>query len=137
MSMRLLTYQLDGTAAVGEEREEAVYPTGYADMLALIRDGEAGVERARRHAADASPLAPDRVLAPIPRPGTIFGCGINYRSHGDEEPGFVFPDEPQIDFVKTPNAVIGPGDPIVIPPHDRIIVRPDGYRVDYEVELGW
>ena len=134
--MRLLTYEADGGVAVGEERDGAVYPTGYSDMLALIRHGEPGLARARDHAASANRVQPDRILAPIPRPGTIFGCGVNYRSHGDEEPGFVFPDEPQIDFIKTANAVVGPGAPIVIPPHDTVIVRPDGYKVDYEVEFG-
>jgi 2-keto-4-pentenoate hydratase/2-oxohepta-3-ene-1,7-dioic acid hydratase in catechol pathway len=32
--------------------------------------------------------------------------------------------------------VIGPNAEIVIPPHDRAIKRPDGFHVDYEVELG-
>ena len=35
-----------------------------------------------------------------------------------------------------PSTVIGPDVPIVIPPHDRVILRPDGYNVDYEVEFG-
>ncbi len=133
--MRLLTYERYGERAVGIERDGAVYPAGYADMLALIRDGGEGLNRAASHANAARPVVPDQVLAPIPRPGTIFGCGVNYRSHGDEEPGFVFPDEPQIDFIKTANAVVGPGEPIVIPPQ-RVIQRPDGYKVDYEVEFG-
>lgn len=133
--MRLLTYERYGERAVGIERDGAVYPTGYPDMLALIRDGDRGLANAAGHADSARPVVPDRVLAPIPRPGTIFGCGVNYRSHGDEEPGFVFPDEPQIDFIKTANAVVGPGEPIVIPPQ-RVIRRPDGYKVDYEVEFG-
>ena len=107
--MRLCTYEAGGRIGVGVERAGAVYPTRYADMLALIRDGEEGL-RARRRRSRASPVAVDRLLAPIPRPGTIFGSGVNFRSHGDEEPGFVFPDEPQIDFIKTPNAVIGPDD---------------------------
>jgi 2-keto-4-pentenoate hydratase/2-oxohepta-3-ene-1,7-dioic acid hydratase in catechol pathway len=133
--MRLLTYEHDGVRAVGLDRGGAVYPTGYGDMLALIADGGDGLARAADHSAAAAPVAPDRILAPIPRPATIFGSGVNYRSHGDEEPGFVFPDEPQIDFIKTANAVIGPGEPIVLPPQ-RVILRPDGYKVDYEVELG-
>jgi len=134
--MRLCTYEHGGTVGVGVEQEGLVRPTGYDDMLALIRDGEAGLARAREAAERAEAVAPDRLLAPIPRPGTIFGSGVNYRSHGDEEPGFVFPDEPQIDFIKTANTVIGPGAAIVIPPHDRVIIRPGGYKVDYEVEFG-
>jgi 2-keto-4-pentenoate hydratase/2-oxohepta-3-ene-1,7-dioic acid hydratase in catechol pathway len=133
--MRLCTYQRGETVGVCVQRDGQIYPTPYTDMLALIRDGEVGLNAARA-ATIGTPIPIDRLLAPIPRPGTIFGSGVNFRSHGDEEPGFVFPDEPQIDFIKTPNAVIGPGDDIVIPPHDRVIVRPDGYKVDYEVEFG-
>src|SRR5262245_10946972 len=130
--MRLCTYQRGETVGVGVQLDGQIYPTTYTDMLALIRDGDAGLNAAR-NATTGNPIPVDRLLAPIPRPGTIFGSGVNFRSHGDEEPGFVFPDEPQIDFIKTPNAVVGPAVDIVIPPHDRIIVRPDGYKVDYEV----
>jgi len=133
--MRLCTYQSGEIVGVGVQIDGQVYPTTYTDMISLIREGEAGLRTAQQ-ATTGNPVAIDRLLAPSPRPGTIFGSGVNYRSHGDEEPGFVFPDEPQIDFIKTPNAVIGPGDAIVIPPHDRVIVRPDGYKVDYEVEFG-
>lgn len=133
--MRLCTFARGEEVGVGVEVGGQVYPTGYGEMLTLIGDGPAGLARARA-ATGNEPVAIDRLLAPIPRPGTIFGSGVNYRSHGDEEPSYVFPDEPQIDFIKTPNAVIGPGEPIVIPPPDRVIVRPGGYKVDYEVELG-
>src|SRR5581483_3072252 len=65
-------------------------------------------------------------LAPLTNPGKIFGSGVNYRSHGDEEPGFVFPDEVVWDFIKASSAIIGPGAPIVIPPADDVIVRRAG-----------
>ncbi len=133
--MRLCSYVQGNSRGVGVEVEGRVFPTGYDDMLDLIRDGEAGLRTAAA-AVSGEPVLPDRRLAPIPRPGTIFGSGVNYRSHGDEEPGYVFPDEPQIDFIKTPNAVIGPGAAIVIPAEDGVIARPGGYKVDYEVELG-
>jgi 2-keto-4-pentenoate hydratase/2-oxohepta-3-ene-1,7-dioic acid hydratase in catechol pathway len=133
--MRLLTFESNGATEVGVERDGAIYPAGYSDMFQLILDGEAGLEQARTSAATARPVAADRRLAPIPRPGTIFGSGVNYRAHADEEPGAHTPTEPRIDFIKTPNAVIGPGAPIVIPPQ-RAIKRPQGYQVDYEVEFG-
>ena len=60
---------------------------------------------------------------------------MNYRSHGDEEPGFVFQPEWRF-FLKAPSSVIGPNEEIVLPPFDKIIVREDGFHVDYEVELG-
>ena len=133
--MRLCSYEQGGEAGVGVQVDGRIYPTAYRDMMALIWDGEAGLVRARE-ATNGSPIEIDRLLAPLPRPGVIFGSGVNYRSHGDEEPGFVFPDEPQIDFIKLPTAVVGPGEDILIPPHDRVIKRPDGFKVDYEVEFG-
>jgi 2-keto-4-pentenoate hydratase/2-oxohepta-3-ene-1,7-dioic acid hydratase in catechol pathway len=134
--MRLCTYEREGSIAVGVERGDEVYPSGYTDMLDLIRDGEAGLARARTEAENSAPVHFDRYLAPIPRPGTIFGSGINYKTHGDEEPTIAYPTEPRIDFIKTPNTIIGPDADIVIPPHDGVIKRPNGFNVDYEVELG-
>ena len=98
--MRLCTYQRGTEIRVGLERDSEVFATPYSDMLALIRDGDAGLAQVQAAADSASPFQVDRYLAPIPRPGTIFGSGVNYKSHGDEEPGFVFPDEPRIDFIK-------------------------------------
>ncbi|HVZ15304.1 MAG TPA: fumarylacetoacetate hydrolase family protein [Bauldia sp.] len=133
--MKLVTYANGDQIGVGVQREGRVVFTGYTDMLDLIRDGERGLERARAALKSGKAVAYDRLLAPIPKPGKIFGCGVNYRSHGDEEPGFVFPDEPAIDFVKVSSAVVGPEADIVIPPNDRIIKR-SNFNVDYEVELG-
>jgi 2,4-didehydro-3-deoxy-L-rhamnonate hydrolase len=134
--MRLVTYANGAQVGVGVETGGAVHFTGYVDMLELIRDGERGLERAAAALDDERPVAFDRLLAPLPRPGTIFGAGVNFRSHGDENPEFVPPDEPAIDFVKLSSAIVGPGEPIVIPPTDGVIARPDGFDVDYEVELG-
>jgi len=66
-----------------------------------------------------------RLLAPV-RPSKIVAVGLNYRDHA-REMNKPLPDEPLI-FLKPSTAVIGPGDPIVIP-------RQAG-RVDYEAELG-
>ena len=134
--MRLVTYANGDQTGVGVERDGKVIFAGYADMLELIRDGDKGLARARAAHASGKTVAFDRLLAPIPRPGKIFGCGVNYRSHGDEEPGFVFPDEPAVDFIKLSSAVVGPDADIVIPTTDGVIKRPDGFNVDYEVELG-
>jgi len=134
--MRLVTYENGGQRGVGVQDGDAVRYAGYDDMLALIRDGEAGLERVRASASGGRPVRYDRLLAPLPTPGKIFGSGVNYRSHGDEEPGFVFPDEPTLDFIKLASAVAGPDEPIVIPAHDHVIKRPGGFNVDYEVELG-
>jgi 2-keto-4-pentenoate hydratase/2-oxohepta-3-ene-1,7-dioic acid hydratase in catechol pathway len=143
--MRIVQYESNGNRGCGVERDGAVFPTPYADTLALIRDGGRGLENAASAPEQSDPVAVDRLLAPLTNPGKIFGSGVNYRSHGDEEPGFVFPDEVVWDFVKVASAIIGPGEPIVIPPADDVIVRAaggaaqfaeHGFAVDYEVEFG-
>jgi 5-carboxymethyl-2-hydroxymuconate isomerase len=65
------------------------------------------------------------VLA-IEPPGKIVCVGLNYRDHAEEQ-GVDLPDEPLL-FAKWPSSLIGPGDPIVIPP----LVT----KCDYEAELG-
>ena len=66
-----------------------------------------------------------RVLSPV-TPSKIVAVGLNYRDHA-REMGKALPSEPLI-FLKPPSAVIGPGEPIVIPP--------GAGRVDHEAELG-
>ena len=63
---------------------------------------------------------------PIERPSKIVCVGLNYRDHADEQ-GAELPSAPLL-FAKWPNALIGPGEPIVIPAETQ--------RVDYEAELG-
>ena len=65
-------------------------------------------------------------MLPIERPGKIVCVGLNYRDHAEEQ-GVELPREPLL-FAKWPNALVGPGDPIVIPP----LVG----QCDYEAELG-
>jgi 2,4-didehydro-3-deoxy-L-rhamnonate hydrolase len=67
-----------------------------------------------------------RLLAPIPRPGKILCSGINYRSHLQENPAAVLPEEPFF-FAKLPSTVIGPSQPIICPRRSQ--------QVDYEIEL--
>jgi 2,4-didehydro-3-deoxy-L-rhamnonate hydrolase len=65
-------------------------------------------------------------MLPIDRPSKIICVGLNYRDHAEEQ-GAPLPEAPLL-FAKWPNALIGPGDPIRIPP----IVT----KCDYEAELG-
>jgi len=66
------------------------------------------------------------VPLPIERPGKIVCIGLNYRDHAVEQ-GVPLPERPLL-FAKWPNALIGPGEPIVIPEVST--------QVDYEAELG-
>jgi 2-keto-4-pentenoate hydratase/2-oxohepta-3-ene-1,7-dioic acid hydratase in catechol pathway len=63
---------------------------------------------------------------PIDRPQKIVCVGLNYRDHAEEQ-GTALPTAPLL-FAKWPNTLIGPGEPIVIPPVTK--------EVDYEAELG-
>jgi 2,4-didehydro-3-deoxy-L-rhamnonate hydrolase len=65
-------------------------------------------------------------MLPIERPGKIVCVGLNYRDHAEEQ-GVELPEEPLL-FAKWSTALVGPGDPIVIPPAVTMC--------DYEAELG-
>ncbi len=66
------------------------------------------------------------LLAPLD-PRVMLGIGLNYRKHAEEQ-GAKLPERPML-FIKSPNAVQHPGDPIVIPTHLASL------EVDYEAEL--
>jgi 2-keto-4-pentenoate hydratase/2-oxohepta-3-ene-1,7-dioic acid hydratase in catechol pathway len=59
--------------------------------------------------AAALPMAEVRLKAPLPRPGKILCCIANYWEHAQREA------RPLNMFMKNPDAVIGPGDTIVLP----------------------
>jgi 2-keto-4-pentenoate hydratase/2-oxohepta-3-ene-1,7-dioic acid hydratase in catechol pathway len=65
-------------------------------------------------------------VLPIERPGKIVCVGLNYRDHAEEQRAEL-PAAPLL-FAKWTTALIGPGEPIVIPP----VVT----KCDYEAELG-
>ena len=93
----------------GELRRAAGDPFGSLSAGAPIRGGLGGV----------------KVLAPV-TPSKIICVGLNYKNHAAET-GKALPVEPLI-FMKPSTAVIGPGDPIRLPPGVG--------RVDHEAELG-
>ena len=63
--------------------------------------------------------------SPVPRPRMIWAVGINYRDHAAET-GRDLPAAPTL-FAKAPGSMIGPDEPIVVPPHVQ--------QPDYEGEL--
>jgi len=114
-----------------------------SDMLAYLRGGSAARSVAREALSFLEQLPRDvedalsgssaliyqeeqvRRRAPIPRPGKIICLGLNYRDHAAES-NMPVPTEPVL-FSKYASTVVGPGDPIVLPP--------DSEQVDYEAEL--
>jgi 2,4-diketo-3-deoxy-L-fuconate hydrolase len=74
---------------------------------------------------DSGQIIKDRIGCPIHAPSKIICLGKNYAEHA-KEGGFDKPDKPLI-FCKTPNALNGPFDPIILP-------KSSG-QIDWEVEL--
>lgn len=124
----------------GEGRPDALATAHLPpDMLAFLNGGERCLQAAREtlaivasadlygwHAHGlAYPIDKVTLKAPLPRPGSIIGVGLNYADHA-REAGLPIPEEP-IFFAKFGNAVSGPYDPIIVP---RVSTQ-----VDYEVEL--
>lgn len=65
------------------------------------------------------------ICSPIPNPGKVVGAAYNFTDALDER-SMPYPSEPVI-FIRSGNTVIGPNDPILIPP--------DVGNVGYEAEL--
>jgi acylpyruvate hydrolase len=91
------------------------------DILRRVVDRVAeahGDERQRLKACGAlKPLAEVRLAAPVPRPGIVLSHGRAYYSHLKE---MAKTDKPKVAenptaFMKNLNAIIGPGEPIVVP----------------------
>lgn len=98
------------------------FPTDPMDVFP-IWDDLRGMASTLSDFSSGSPLRPEDLGAPSPRPRQIFGIGLNYRSHA-EESGLPIPSSP-LTFTKFPSSVTGPNDPITI----------GGDKVDWEVEM--
>jgi 2-keto-4-pentenoate hydratase/2-oxohepta-3-ene-1,7-dioic acid hydratase in catechol pathway len=150
--MRLYIFELDRHLRLGAEHNGRLIDLGAAhaalrraqggdttaalptEMLAFIQAGAAALTAASSALAYAversEGLVYDfeqvRLRAPISRPGKILCSGVNYPGHKQENPSAVLPETPGF-FVKLPSAIVGPGDPIVLPKMSA--------QVDYEVEV--
>jgi len=92
----------------------AVAPKSYTPQLFMqgIIDGFETLRPALEKCAsenDAIPLDRVRLRPPLPRPGKILACIANYWEHAQREP------RPLNMFMKNPDAVVGPGDTIILP----------------------
>ena len=95
-------------------------------MEQIIDSFEALRPAFERLVASALPVPLDvvRLRPPLPRPGKILACIGNYWEHAQREP------RPLNMFLKNPDAVIGPGDTVVLPECT------DPYIFHHEAELG-
>ncbi len=143
--MKLVTYQLSGQVRLGALRSvdgvEKVYDLNRldsrlpADMISFLQAGRSALSLAEKALAEAAPesgvgLAAVKLLAPVPQPGKIICIGQNYLEHAKES-GASRAAHPII-FSKYNNAVIGPGDSIIIP---TVVAKPD-YEGELAVVIG-
>lgn len=130
--MRLVTFSAGDRARPGLVSGNRVIELGYPDLVSFLEDGERAREAAAKIAAAPAapavhPLSAVRLHAPIPRPPKFILIGLNYRDHAIES-GMAIPSTPTV-FAKYSNAVIGPGEPILLPSVSK--------EVDYEAELAF
>lgn len=122
--MRILTVRTArGTQAARQEGDELV-SLPFIDVGALLGSGPGWLDQA---AADGPrvPLEGAELDRPVLRPEKVLCLGLNYRSH-IEEMGRELPEHPTL-FSKFPRALVGPRDPILLPPESD--------EPDWEVEL--
>ncbi len=132
--MRLVSFEHDGNRRLGARsadliidlnRADPAIPAGLKAFLSAGPDTLALAARAVEAGQAAIRASEVRVLAPIPDPDKIICIGLNYADHAAETK-MEIPAEPVV-FAKYATALIGPGDPIRLPPSSS--------KVDYEAEL--
>lgn len=117
--MKIATVRIEGTTRAARlEGDELVVLDAVDAATALATDGAAG--DGRRIALEGAELGPPSVA-----PRKIVCMGLNYESH-IREMGHDLPEHPTL-FAKFARALVGPHDPIELPPVSE--------KMDWEVEL--
>ncbi|MCV7303003.1 fumarylacetoacetate hydrolase family protein [Mycobacterium barrassiae] len=135
--MRLRTVSLNGDEVACVvlpddrlARIDRVLPGGPSDLLSLLTTEQLDTLAAAVASGvdDADCVDPDApVLAPWTRPRKILGIGLNYRAHAGDL-GEQTPRTSPASFIKGDHTIVGPGEPIVVPPRIG--------KVTAEAELG-
>ncbi|MEY2613101.1 MAG: hypothetical protein RL069_1913, partial [Planctomycetota bacterium] len=122
----------NGTLGWGFRSEQGIVdvslatPTLPTSTRTLIEQWDTLEQDVLRLAQTTPPSSePLEILCPLDVPGKILCIGLNYRDHAIETNAPI-PDEPIV-FFKSSNTMIGPTDPIVVPPISS--------EVDFEAEL--
>jgi 2-keto-4-pentenoate hydratase/2-oxohepta-3-ene-1,7-dioic acid hydratase in catechol pathway len=131
--MKLYRFEKAATIRIGVQREDRLVDLSDLvpqDMKTVIRDSASTLQAIQRALDSRGPATYGfdevRLLTPIAQPGKVLCSGINYHGHFAENPNAVMPSSPFF-FAKLPNAIVGPGDPIIKPAATQ--------QLDYEVEF--
>jgi acylpyruvate hydrolase len=114
--MRLATVRTATGTAAAVRGGDGWHDLGAPDLSALLASGAAWQAGA--------PLDGAVPVLPLPRPGKVICCGLNYGDH-IAETGRDEPTHPTL-FAKHADTLVGPGDDIALPA---------GLQVDWEAEL--
>ena len=114
--MRLATVSTPTGTTAAVRLDDGWHALPAADLSALLASGSDPVPG--EELPDATPVLP------LPRPGKVICCGLNYGDH-IAETGREQPTHPTL-FAKYADTLIGPEDHIALP---------DGLEVDWEAEL--
>ncbi len=131
--MRLVTFSNGGAACAGLLSGDQILdlePAGFSGVRSFLDGGAEAIAKAGELLANpgaAIPAAEAKLHTPIPDAEKFICIGLNYRDHAIES-GMEIPDTPIV-FTKYRNAIIGPGEPIEIPPVSS--------EVDYEAEFAF
>jgi 2-keto-4-pentenoate hydratase/2-oxohepta-3-ene-1,7-dioic acid hydratase in catechol pathway len=133
--VRLRTLRSDGAAYVALPdgrlaRVDRILGGGPPDLLGILVAGSLNglAEAVSAGVSDTACVDPDSpVAAPWTRPRKILGIGLNYGAHAGDL-GERAPRTSPASFLKGDHTIVGPGQPIVVPP--------DIGRVTAEAELG-
>ena len=128
LSVRLATIGSGTSTTAAVVAGGGVIPiSGYADVGALLRDEDAGLEAARaaERRGDVVSIEPQDLRMPVLAPGAVICVGLNYRAH-ILEMGRELPEHPTL-FAKLTRSLTDPYADIRLPPHST--------QVDYEGEL--
>jgi 2-keto-4-pentenoate hydratase/2-oxohepta-3-ene-1,7-dioic acid hydratase in catechol pathway len=122
--MRLTTFLPPGSDSprAGQIRDD--------EVVSFVMKRETVLERLRTGdydpaIGDAYPLSEVTLLAPVPKPRAIFGIGLNYAAHAEEQ-GKEKPEFPIV-FMKLPTSSA--------PPNGTVSCPEVVHRLDYEGEL--
>ena len=138
--LKLVNYASQGKTRVGLVRGDLVFDLNQNAQIFGVRSGFGYIDQLLAEGAledliksqdnldslsGGVSLADAKLLAPILCPEKILCVAVNYVSHGKEQN--VTPSTEPYFFTKFRNALIGPGDDILIPKVSK--------KVDWEVEL--
>jgi acylpyruvate hydrolase len=122
--MRLATIRIDGTTAAVRVDGDTATECGASDVGRLLQRDD-WRQWAEQAAGPTHAIADVDLAAVVPRPGKIICVGLNYRSHIAEMRRET-PAHPTL-FAKFPESLIGPYDPLQVPPEST--------APDWEAEL--